>query len=329
MKAGEQVDYLELRELRHHGIKGQHWGDRKYQYEDGSLTPEGKERYGIKGTREYRKILKGDVKAYRQAVKDYNKESKHLSRKARKQGREELEENFKKKYGEERYNEIRDKSKTETAKKVIGATLAIAGAITVAKIAATVYNDKKVYGAMNKEAFEEAAKRKQTVEDLLSKSGSRPDPAYVTRLAYEGDINRIMNIDTVDTFSNSGRAKQAAEANAVSNGYAKRMLETLTDKAAKEASEAYKPKLEVPKTSSSSSSYTPKLNLFSGGSSSGSGGSRVTSSISRAASSSSSKPISGINSSSVSSGASSFKDLINQNSDILNSMYDELLKGIK
>ena len=32
-------------ELRHHGIKGQKWGDRRFQNEDGSLTQAGKERY--------------------------------------------------------------------------------------------------------------------------------------------------------------------------------------------------------------------------------------------------------------------------------------------
>ena len=32
-------------ELYHHGIKGQKWGVRRFQYEDGSLTPEGRERY--------------------------------------------------------------------------------------------------------------------------------------------------------------------------------------------------------------------------------------------------------------------------------------------
>lgn len=32
-------------ELYHHGIKGQKWGVRRYQKEDGSLTPAGKERY--------------------------------------------------------------------------------------------------------------------------------------------------------------------------------------------------------------------------------------------------------------------------------------------
>lgn len=37
-------------ELYHHGIKGQKWGVRRYQYEDGSLTPAGKKRYGVEKT---------------------------------------------------------------------------------------------------------------------------------------------------------------------------------------------------------------------------------------------------------------------------------------
>lgn len=32
--------------LQHHGILGQKWGIRRYQNEDGTLTPEGRERYG-------------------------------------------------------------------------------------------------------------------------------------------------------------------------------------------------------------------------------------------------------------------------------------------
>lgn len=34
-------------ELYHWGIPGQRWGNRRFQNEDGSLTPEGKERYGV------------------------------------------------------------------------------------------------------------------------------------------------------------------------------------------------------------------------------------------------------------------------------------------
>ena len=35
-----------MSDLRHHGIKGQKWGVRRYQKSDGSLTPIGKLRYG-------------------------------------------------------------------------------------------------------------------------------------------------------------------------------------------------------------------------------------------------------------------------------------------
>lgn len=34
-------------ELKHWGILGMHWGVRRYQNPDGSLTPEGRERYGV------------------------------------------------------------------------------------------------------------------------------------------------------------------------------------------------------------------------------------------------------------------------------------------
>lgn len=33
--------------LAHHGVKGQKRGERRYQNEDGSLTPEGREHYGV------------------------------------------------------------------------------------------------------------------------------------------------------------------------------------------------------------------------------------------------------------------------------------------
>ena len=54
--------------LNHHGIKGQKWGVRRYQYADGTLTPAGKKRYSGDG---------GDVRykkdQYKSAKRDYNK----------------------------------------------------------------------------------------------------------------------------------------------------------------------------------------------------------------------------------------------------------------
>lgn len=37
--------------LEHHGTKGMHWGDRKYQNPDGTLTPAGRLRYGVGSSR--------------------------------------------------------------------------------------------------------------------------------------------------------------------------------------------------------------------------------------------------------------------------------------
>lgn len=55
--------------LAHHGIKGQRWGIRKYQNPDGSLTAEGRQRYGVselhernrKNNKLARKFVMGEV----------------------------------------------------------------------------------------------------------------------------------------------------------------------------------------------------------------------------------------------------------------------------
>lgn len=52
--------------LEHHGIKGQKWGDRKYQYADGSLTPEGRLRYGTVGKN--KKIKSSSLNKERKAL---------------------------------------------------------------------------------------------------------------------------------------------------------------------------------------------------------------------------------------------------------------------
>lgn len=54
--------------LIHYGIPGQKKGNRRFQYEDGTLTPEGRERYRKNFNKEYTKLLKS------------NKESKRVAR---------------------------------------------------------------------------------------------------------------------------------------------------------------------------------------------------------------------------------------------------------
>ena len=50
-------DYLITKELYHHGVKGQKWGIRRYQNEDGSLTEE-----GLKKKEQYKKDLNEELR---------------------------------------------------------------------------------------------------------------------------------------------------------------------------------------------------------------------------------------------------------------------------
>lgn len=52
-------------ELYHHGVKGQRWGFRRYQNEDGSLTTLGKMHYGVS---EVRRVLGSKIKAANEAA---------------------------------------------------------------------------------------------------------------------------------------------------------------------------------------------------------------------------------------------------------------------
>ena len=74
--------------LYHHGIKGQHWGVRRFQNEDGSVTAAGARRYYTNGTESQQKVgqkrmaldkAKADYKSankqYNQSFKEYYKKS--------------------------------------------------------------------------------------------------------------------------------------------------------------------------------------------------------------------------------------------------------------
>lgn len=59
--------------LYHHGIKGQHWGVRRYQNEDGTLTSAGKARYYKTEYKPAKAEYKEAKSELRKARKDYNK----------------------------------------------------------------------------------------------------------------------------------------------------------------------------------------------------------------------------------------------------------------
>lgn len=58
--------YMQTSELYHHGIKGQKWGIRRYQNEDGTLTEEGKRQFEEKARAahlELKSYMSGDKKS--------------------------------------------------------------------------------------------------------------------------------------------------------------------------------------------------------------------------------------------------------------------------
>ena len=66
--------------IYHHGIKGMKWGIRRYQNEDGSLTPAGKKRI----SKEYKKVSDKVVKelnrtASKRYVDSYNKAADYMN----------------------------------------------------------------------------------------------------------------------------------------------------------------------------------------------------------------------------------------------------------
>jgi hypothetical protein len=70
--------------LSHHGVRGQRWGQRRYQEEDGSLTALGREHYGV-GEAEDKKQRKVQEKERYKRGKEYSKERDQIAGQKRKE----------------------------------------------------------------------------------------------------------------------------------------------------------------------------------------------------------------------------------------------------
>ena len=71
-----------MSELRHHGIKGQKWGVRRFQNKDGSLTSEGRKRYNdgeSSSVEDYQRAIK-KTKAAGESVENIRKFNNDVKR---------------------------------------------------------------------------------------------------------------------------------------------------------------------------------------------------------------------------------------------------------
>ncbi len=153
------TDFLESYELYHHGIQGQKWGERRYQYQDGSLTPEGKRRYGIgdrikkanmqraaeaNKRKAYNKELESIASEfYRKKAAEYAKNPGrkfHLLEQQNKElaARAVAGEQMVKKYGRAKFTEAMGHDSDKTMARLIATELAI-GAIGTVTTAAIIY----------------------------------------------------------------------------------------------------------------------------------------------------------------------------------------------
>lgn len=128
-------------DLEHHGIKGQKWGLRRFQNDDGTLTEEGKKRYGVdsngnmskEGSAKYREDRQKSLEAAKKDIRERDLNVKWFTKSAD-ANRERLK--LSKKYIEEKYGKqtAKDLYNQELKKELIAggaALVAAAGVMTI------------------------------------------------------------------------------------------------------------------------------------------------------------------------------------------------------
>ena len=131
-----------MSDLRHHGIKGQKWGVRRYQNSDGSLTPIGKLRYG--SSKDYQelgdKVAKAD--SFIKTAKKYQEEKDHkaytdkIKTDLSKMSDKELQQVVNRMNLEERYTQVMKSREKDAGESAAMKWLNIAGTVTTVSASA-------------------------------------------------------------------------------------------------------------------------------------------------------------------------------------------------
>lgn len=193
---------MDEQELKHWGILGMKWGIRRYQNEDGSLTPQGRERYGVGVTK--------NVKGVNDAGSLSNEELRDMQRRYRSQA-----EYYKARndylYEQKRYGELTAPKKKQTnyflqntlgkpIENVLGKTNeAVFGYLGGALISSVFgekagdfmenYYYKTLYGNKNNGDNDKKKDKKQDDKQNTETSGEKNNSDKVERSFFDNDDN--------------------------------------------------------------------------------------------------------------------------------------------
>ena len=130
-----------MSDLRHHGIKGQNWGVRRFQKSDGSLTAAGRKRYGTDDFKDaLDKVNKADsliktAKKY-QAEKDHKEYTDKIKTDLSKMSDKELQQVVIRLNLEERYTQVMRSREKDAGESAVMKWLNVAGTVTTVSASA-------------------------------------------------------------------------------------------------------------------------------------------------------------------------------------------------
>lgn len=214
------MNYTYTDELYHHGIKGQKWGVRRYQNEDGSLTPAGRDRYGAGTNSAHAKVkaLKLARKASRKKLLDDEFRDMEKVEKNYKRGQSlsdkdiERERKIENAYGkkwddnEKKYRQqIKDVKNSPEYKAERNAKIkkAMIGAAVVGGVALAAYGSYKTYNMVKD--YRSGIKLGKDLLDQANRYGDLAETQLGFGNAAFDNAKKYTNI-----YKTTGRAKQDA-----------------------------------------------------------------------------------------------------------------------
>lgn len=138
----EYANYCD--EIYHHGVKGQRWGERRWQNPDGSLTPEGRRHYG------YLDVKDSDTSTTKKVKNDYNSMSDREFRGKYQVGKKEYAKRVNK-YGDPYAN--RKKIQRDMVVKGVGTGLAVAAGVALTAAALSNPGTREAISSAGKAAY--------------------------------------------------------------------------------------------------------------------------------------------------------------------------------